>query len=63
MNVFHRKIYALIQSGAIAIPSDRLACLSEYLTHLDRWWTTQGKLATQIAHLPFADFLNANEIH
>ena len=49
MNVFHRKIYALIQSGAIAIPSDRLACLSEYLTHLDRWWTTQGKLATQIA--------------
>ena len=49
MNVFHRKIYALIQSGAIAIPSDRLDCLSEHLTQLDQWWTTQGKLATQIA--------------
>ncbi|MEI6331875.1 MAG: type III-B CRISPR-associated protein Cas10/Cmr2 [Pseudanabaena sp. ELA645] len=49
MNVFHRKIYALIQSGAITIPSDHLACLSEHLTDLDHWWTTQGNLATQIA--------------
>lgn len=49
MNVFHRKLYALIQSNAIAIPSDRLACLNTHLAELDRWWQTQGNLAAKLA--------------
>lgn len=49
MNASHRKIYALLQSGAVPIPSDRLACLRDHLADLDQWWTNQGKLATQIA--------------